>query len=55
MAEPMANPMRNALTVDVEDYFNVAAFSQQIDPATWDRFLLWVERNTQRRSSPRCG
>ena len=38
--------MRNALTVDVEDYFHVAAFSQQIDSATWDRFPLRVERNT---------
>lgn len=40
--------MRNALTVDVEDYFHVAAFARQIDPATWDRFPLRVERNTQR-------
>ena len=38
--------MRNALTVDVEDYFHVAAFSRQIDSATWDRFPLRVERNT---------
>jgi polysaccharide deacetylase family protein (PEP-CTERM system associated) len=40
--------MRNALTVDVEDYFHVAAFARQIDPATWDRFPLRVERNTRR-------
>lgn len=40
--------MRNALTVDVEDYFHVAAFSKQIDPATWDSFTLRVERNTHR-------
>lgn len=40
--------MRNALTVDVEDYFHVAAFSQQIDPANWDQFPLRVERNTHR-------
>lgn len=40
--------MRNALTVDVEDYFHVAAFSRQIDTATWDRFPLRVERNTHR-------
>ena len=40
--------MRNALTVDVEDYFHVAAFARQIDPATWDRFPLRVERNTHR-------
>lgn len=40
--------MHNALTVDVEDYFHVAAFSKQIDPATWDGFTLRVERNTHR-------
>ena len=39
--------MDNALTVDVEDYFQVAAFARQIDPATWDRFPLRVGRNTQ--------
>jgi polysaccharide deacetylase family protein (PEP-CTERM system associated) len=40
--------MRNALTVDVEDYFHVGAFARQIDPATWDRFSPRVERNTER-------
>lgn len=40
--------MRNAMTVDVEDYFHVAAFSRQVDPATWERFPARVERNTQR-------
>jgi polysaccharide deacetylase family protein (PEP-CTERM system associated) len=40
--------MHNALTVDIEDYFHVAAFARQIDPATWDRFPLRVERNTHR-------
>ncbi len=40
--------MHNALTVDVEDYFHVAAFARQIDPATWDRFPVRVERNTHR-------
>ncbi len=40
--------MHNALTVDVEDYFQVAAFARQIDPATWDHIPLRVERNTQR-------
>src|SRR5512144_276683 len=40
--------MRNAMTVDVEDYFHVAAFSRQIDPATWDQFPCRVERNMQR-------
>lgn len=40
--------MRNAMTVDVEDYFHVAAFARQINPATWDRFSPRVERNTVR-------
>ena len=42
----MEKTIQNALTVDVEDYFHVAAFSRQIDPATWDRYPLRVERNT---------
>lgn len=40
--------MRNALTVDVEDYFQVAAFARQVDPANWDRIPPRVERNTER-------
>jgi len=40
--------MINAVTVDVEDYFHVAAFARQIDPNTWDRFPMRVERNTHR-------
>ena len=38
----------NALTVDVEDYFHVAAFSNQILYNEWDSFELRVEKNTQR-------
>lgn len=38
----------NALTVDVEDYFHVGAFSRQVAPANWDRFPLRVEHNTHR-------
>jgi polysaccharide deacetylase family protein (PEP-CTERM system associated) len=40
--------MNNALSVDVEDYFHVAAFARQVDPATWDRFPMRVERYTHR-------
>lgn len=40
--------MYNALTVDVEDYFQVAAFAKEIDPATWDDIPLRVEANTYR-------
>lgn len=38
----------NALTVDVEDYFQVAAFAEQIRPSDWDNQPLRVERNTLR-------
>lgn len=37
--------MRNALTVDVEDYFQVSAFAGHISPASWDRLTCRVERN----------
>ena len=38
----------NALTVDVEDYFQVEAFSKFIDRADWDRQECRVERNVDR-------
>lgn len=37
--------MRNALTVDVEDYFQVSAFAARISPDSWDRLPCRVERN----------
>ena len=40
--------MCNAMTVDVEDYFHVAAFARQIDPHTWDNYAPRVENNTYR-------
>ncbi len=40
--------MTNALTVDVEDYFQVAAFSDEIQYANWDSYQLRVETNTNR-------
>jgi polysaccharide deacetylase family protein (PEP-CTERM system associated) len=40
--------MLHALTIDVEDYFQVHAFSEVIDPAQWDSFESRVERNTHR-------
>ena len=43
-----ASLMRNALMVDVEDYFHVAAFARQIDSVTWGRFPLRVEPNMHR-------
>lgn len=37
--------MRNALTIDVEDYFHVSAFAPHIARADWDRMPCRVERN----------
>jgi polysaccharide deacetylase family protein (PEP-CTERM system associated) len=38
----------NALTVDVEDYFQVSAFEYCVDRSNWDRFESRVCRNTER-------
>jgi len=38
----------NAMTVDVEDYFQVAAFACRVARSSWDQFTLRVERNTMR-------
>lgn len=38
--------IKNALTVDVEDYFHVSAFSSAIDQSEWDDHDLRVEGNT---------
>jgi len=40
--------MINALTIDVEDYFQVNAFARQINPEQWERYPLRVEGNTHR-------
>ncbi len=41
----MQPPIRNALSVDVEDWFQVGAFEKVIDRADWDRLPVRVERN----------
>ncbi len=38
----------NALTVDVEDYFQVSAFSDRIKRSDWDRLECRVEANTDK-------
>lgn len=38
----------NAMTVDVEDYFQVQAFAHCIDRSEWDSFPKRVDRNTNR-------
>ncbi|MHB8773318.1 MAG: XrtA system polysaccharide deacetylase [Syntrophales bacterium] len=40
--------MLNAITVDVEDYFMVSAFSDIVPAARWESFEWRVERNTKR-------
>lgn len=40
--------MRNALSVDVEEWFQVGAFERTIDRADWDRLESRVEANTSR-------
>jgi polysaccharide deacetylase family protein (PEP-CTERM system associated) len=41
-------PIVNALTIDVEDYFHVAALASAIAPETWSERDYRVERNTER-------
>jgi polysaccharide deacetylase family protein (PEP-CTERM system associated) len=43
-----STPLRNALTVDVEEYFQVAAFERTIPRARWDSVESRVEFNTGR-------
>jgi polysaccharide deacetylase family protein (PEP-CTERM system associated) len=38
--------MKNALSVDIEDWFHVGAFETVIDPHDWDRLECRVEANT---------
>jgi len=40
--------MLNALTIDVEDYFQVNAFARKISVDQWDSFPLRVDTNTRR-------
>jgi polysaccharide deacetylase family protein (PEP-CTERM system associated) len=42
------NTFSNALTVDVEDYFQVSAFAPHIPRTDWDRRECRVERNVER-------
>src|SRR5512139_3281215 len=40
--------MLNALTIDVEDYFQVSAFERHVRRDEWDSYPLRVEGNTRR-------
>ena len=39
------NNRKNAMSIDVEDYFQVAAFKNNIDTSQWDAIACRVERN----------
>ena len=41
----MTQPLKNYLTVDVEDYFQVAAFEKVIAPDDWDQYACRVVEN----------
>lgn len=41
-------PLVNAISVDVEDYFQVSAFRNVVSPDDWDSFPSRVVQNTQR-------
>jgi polysaccharide deacetylase family protein (PEP-CTERM system associated) len=45
---PQAPALVNALTVDVEDYFQVSALAPVIERGSWDRRECRVERNVDR-------
>lgn len=47
-ALPTVGGVVNAMTVDVEDYFQVSAFERHIPRTEWDRLPCRVERNTDR-------
>jgi polysaccharide deacetylase family protein (PEP-CTERM system associated) len=44
----MTMPLLNALTVDVEDYFQVTAFARSIAPSQWETLESRVVVNTER-------
>lgn len=44
----VASAIRNAMTVDVEDFFHVQAFASSIERRSWSEFPRRVEANTDR-------
>jgi polysaccharide deacetylase family protein (PEP-CTERM system associated) len=50
LSEPwkIAEPLTDALSVDVEDYFHVEAFADRISPDQWPTFASRVRRNCDR-------
>ena len=58
--KPMRCGLVDAMTIDVEDYFQVEAFASTIDRSDWESLPRRVERNTERllqpfaRQLPKC-
>lgn len=48
MNMPLLDNRLNAMTVDVEDYFQVSAFESVLKPSDWSSIPLRVEENTHR-------
>ncbi|NII11171.1 XrtA system polysaccharide deacetylase [Oleiagrimonas sp. C23AA] len=48
LKSPQSSPVINAMTVDVEDYFQVAAFEDCIHRQDWGHWPVRVEANTRR-------
>ncbi|TPV62128.1 DUF3473 domain-containing protein [Aestuariibacter sp. GS-14] len=48
MSAPLLDKRLNAMTVDVEDYFQVSAFESVLKPSDWSSIPLRVEENTHR-------
>jgi polysaccharide deacetylase family protein (PEP-CTERM system associated) len=48
LREPTEEREINVLSIDVEDYFHVSAFSASVAPSDWDLFPSRVERNVGR-------
>lgn len=44
----LTTPVVNAMTVDVEDYFQVSAFEPHVEKAQWETIPCRVEANTRR-------
>ena len=44
----MLNPITNALTIDLEDYYMVSAFESVVTKENWQRHESRIERNTHR-------
>ena len=44
--------IRNALTIDVEDYYHVSAFESVIRVEDWEHYESRVEKNTHRYFRP---